>query len=218
MFLALLVALAQNAQAVTHVVYFGGYAATAPQMQCWQQGAEAQPEFASYSFEAHAYPAGAGADKASAIQKGARTIAAVVAEIDNNPGVHFVVAGHSSGAALSDRVAELVKNPAQIELVALDGFAPSPALQKRVNSRCIYAYSTSVKGLASLNAASMQNNCMVSHAYADAHCRTSWCLHFSLVNEVAPPNLSASTFKAHGYDGCRTNLSWLKPSSILEIP
>jgi hypothetical protein len=197
--------------AATEVVYFGGYGSTQAQMTCWLGGAEAQPAFSAYSFQAYPYPSGATASAASAVQHGAATIAAVVTEIDGNPNVHFVVAGHSSGAALSNRVAELVKRPSQIELVNLDGFAPSLAVQKAVDSRCMYGESSKIKGLESLNATSMKSNCLVSQAYIDGHCTTAWCMHFSLVNEVAPANLGPTTYKSHGYDGCKTNLSWLTP-------
>jgi len=200
-----------QAHASTEVIYFGGFEATNAEMQCWQAGAEAQPAYAHVAFETHAYPAGASSSAASAQSHGAATINAVVAEIEAHPEIHFVVVGHSSGAALSDKVAQLVKNPSNMELVNLDGFAPSAAVQKRMKSTCVYAVSSKINGLTSLNAASMKGNCLNSEAYTDAHCTTPWCMHFSLVNEKAPSALSSSTFAAHGYDGCSTNLSWLAP-------
>jgi hypothetical protein len=162
-----------QASASTQVIYFGGYKATDAEMQCWQAGAEAQPAYANVAFETHAYPAGASSSAASAQAHGAATIAAVVAEIEAHPNIHFVVVGHSSGAALSDKVAQLVNAPDNMELVNLDGFAPSVTVQNRMKSTCVYAVSSRVNGLTSINASSMKGNCVHSEAYIDAHCTPS---------------------------------------------
>jgi hypothetical protein len=196
----------------TSVVLFGGYGATSAQMNCWEQGARGQAAYDGYFFKGIPFPAGAGAGMESAVAVGSKTIQSIVKQIDSHPDVHFVIAGHSSGAALSNRVAQLVKNPKQIELVDLDGFAPSAALQKKVKSTCVYAVNRKT-GLTSRNASSMKGNCANSMKYEDTSCQTQWCLHFTLVNSKAPANLSGADFKKSGYQGCASNLSWLPKRS-----
>jgi hypothetical protein len=190
------------------VIYFGGYGASQAQMGCWEEGARNNPTYRSaYSFRGVPYPVGASAGSASAVQVGSATIKKIVDEINRNPNKRYVIVGHSSGAALSNQVAQLVRNPSQIELVNLDGFAPSAALQKRVKSTCWYAQNKRA-GLLSNNASSMKSNCQNSRSYEAPHCQTKWCLHFSLVNKRTPAGLGTD-FKANGYNTCSTNLDYL---------
>jgi hypothetical protein len=187
------------------VIYFGGYDSTDAQMQCWESGTTGTP---GVEFRGVAYPAGAGAGAASAVKAGASVIKQAVAEIDANPSMHYVIIGHSSGAALSNQVASEVKDPTHVELVDLDGFSPSASLQKKMKTECWYALNPS-NGLFSLNASSIKSNCTNVHSYQDTTCKTKWCLHFSLVNKAAPFDLSSSTFATQGYLGCATNLDWM---------
>ncbi|MGZ3695275.1 MAG: hypothetical protein ACXWQO_14215 [Bdellovibrionota bacterium] len=206
-----------SAQAGTTVIYFGGYGASPAQMKCWEQGARKNPAYSAYTFKSVPYPVGAGAGKASAVAGGSKSIAAVVREIANNPNEKYIIVGHSSGAALSNAVGSRVSNASantkQIQLVNLDGFAPSAELQKRVKTTCVYA-KNSETGLKSRNAFSMKGNCRNSVAYEDTHCKTAWCMHFSLVNTKTPANLGAGSFRSSGYQGCATNLSWLPAKSL----
>jgi hypothetical protein len=195
----------------TKVIYFGGYLASASQMACWKAGATKNAP-SNYAFEAIAWPSGAGAGFASAVSAGNSQIKQVVNEINTHPDTHYIIVGHSSGAALSDTVAGQIQNSAQIQLVSLDGFAPSPALQKRLNGAhadrpgalCVSAHHG---GMESRNASSMQA-CANHRQYADNHCQSVWCLHFSLVDKATPSSLG-SNFPRDGYDGCDTNVDWL---------
>lgn len=192
------------------VLFFGGYGASPEQMSCWEKGARAQNSYASYIFQAVAYPEGSASDMASVLKAGELIVKKWADEINLHPERKYFIVGHSSGAALANRVAELVARPQQIELVDLDGFAASASLQKKAKTTCVYAVQT-VTGMQSRNAISMKEACRLSHAYKDSKCQTPWCLHFSLVNTQVAPSLSGADFKKNGYLGCGTNLDWLKP-------
>lgn len=205
------------AEAATTVIYFGGYGASQEQMKCWEDGARKDPRYAGYDFKAFPYPIGATGAKASVLAAGENTIQRVLKRIGEmsarDPKRKFIIAGHSSGAALANAVAERVKNPSQVELVDLDGFAASPLLQKRIKTTCVYAENPNT-GLRSRNAGSMTTNCPKENQkrYPAAQCKTAWCLHFAVVNTKAPPYLG-SDFKQNGYKGCGTNLDkWLAAS------
>ena len=193
------------------VIYFGGYGAGAAQMKCWENGAAKQARARGYVFKGIPYPKGASWTRDSALSVGASTIRAVVREISNHPKQAYVIVGHSSGAALSNRVAELAQNPGRIELVDLDGFSPSHWLQRRVPTTCMYAVNRANR-LTSNNASSIRANCgSNARAYQNQTCRTRWCLHFSLANKSAPADLGGGAdFKRRGYQGCNTNIDWLE--------
>jgi hypothetical protein len=131
----------------------------------------------------------------------------VVAEIDANPHQPYIIAGHSSGAEYSNEVGRKVKNPRQVSIISLDGFAPRD-LQRRMQTACWYA--SNGKGLRSRNAESMtEENCGTVKYFVAPHCKTAWCLHFALVNRAAPADLSGSTFRSEGYRDCEANTGWL---------
>jgi hypothetical protein len=206
--LLFLMSVSANAADKPMVVLFGGYASSNQQMLCWAGGAKTNSSYSGYDFKGVAYPPGAGASRDAAVSAGRSRINMLVNDINAHPGRKYIIAGHSSGAALANEAARLVRDPSQIELVDLDGFRASNAIQRRVRTTCVYAVNQS--GLPSRNAPSMES-CARPKMYRDHHCKTKWCLHFSVVNTVAPANLSSSTFKRDGYKGCGTNLSWLRP-------
>lgn len=201
----------------TTVIYFGGFRASQKQVDCWADNARKNPDYSGYTFKAYPYPAGAGAGKDSAVAAGSATIDAILANIKakmaKDPTEKFVIAGHSSGAALSNRLAEKVPNPERVSLYSLDGFAASESLQKRVNTTCVYAYNPET-GLQSRNAGSMKSRCPKAKqkGYSTTGCSTPWCMHFSIVNKTAPSNLGGGAdFIQRGYKGCGANLFWLPP-------
>lgn len=195
------------AQEPTEVLFFGGYGSTESQMKCWQKGAEGKSG-GDYRFRGFGYPSLSGPGKASAVLGGRTVLRKLVAEINSHPNKRYVIAGHSSGAALSNRLAELVDDPKRISLVNLDGFAPSSQLQKKVGSSVCW-YAKGRNGLHSLHANSMQSNCKVSKAVQNNNCTSAWCLHFGVINNKVPGNLSGATFKSQGYRGCDSNIDWL---------
>lgn len=200
------------------VVFFGGHASTPAQMQCWEKGARAENGSRSDdNFRGIAYPAGAHYSQQAALEGSRAEVQKIVDEINSHPTKRYVIAGHSSGAAISNRVASLVKNPRQIDLVNLDGFAPSSALQERVgSSTCWYAVNPAL-ARSSLNASSMRG-CRSSAKIQSSSCVTPMCLHFALVNKGAPAQLR--NYRAEGYTSCRTNLDWLptRPAPVSAAP
>lgn len=206
---AILITSSFNAFADTvEVVFFGGHASSPEQMRCWEKGARAESSRQhDYNFRGVAYPAGAHYSRQAALSGSRAEVQRLVNEINANPNKRYVIAGHSSGAAISNQVASLVKNPRQIDLINLDGFAPSRELQDRVgSSKCWYAVNPGSGGT-SLNAGSMRG-CRNSAKVTSATCRTSMCLHFAMVNSGAPATLS--NYRKDGYNSCRTNLEWLR--------
>lgn len=161
------------------VIYIGGYGADQKQVDHWMKASTVKDP--SRTYKAYGYPVGAGSGNASAIAGAKSTIASVVKSIDSNPSAKYVIAGHSSGAAISNRIAELVKEPSHIRLVNLDGFAPSKALQKKVHSTCWYAKNG--KHL-SRNAGAMTGSCVIHKAFNTNVCTDPWCLHNVLVNKT----------------------------------
>ena len=194
-----------SAHADANVILFGGYAASRAQMDCWEKGARQNPAFQGYFFRGIPYPSKS-ANVSTAVNDGASVIRKLADEINRNRGTRYIIAGHSSGAALANRTAEMVKDPSRIVLVDLDGYPASASLQQKVQTTCWYAVNSRT-GLPSRNAASMKQ-CVRSAFHSNTTCNTDWCLHFALVNTKAPANLG-SDFKKNGYNGCGTNLDWL---------
>lgn len=200
--------------AETQVVYFGGHAASSAQMSCWVDGARASAwGRAGVRFSAVAYPI-ASPNPAAAVSSdaGRAAVQRIVDEIDRGPRDRvYVIAGHSSGGALANRVAELVKNPRQVRLVILDGSRPSEAAKKRVASTTCYVPS----GTRPFNGGSMAS-CGSTKSIAADHCRgNATCGHFALVNDQVMPNLVS--YRNDGYrrrdgrPGCAPHLSWVGP-------
>lgn len=204
-----------HASAKTEVIYFGGYAASKKQMECWEKGARANTdENHGYTYRGLPWPAGTPSGPASAVAGNNRSwIKSIVDEIAKNPTTHYIIAGHSSGAAFANQVAREVGNPKQIELADLDGFAADPALQKRVKTKCWYAERKDAQGkvLASSRNAGSMKNCKDSEAFINRTCDSGakMCLHFALVNKSAPKDLGMTDFASRGYEGCSTNLKWV---------
>lgn len=142
-------------------------------------------------------------------EEGLAQVKKIVKEINAHPDQKYIIAGHSSGAAYANSVAAGVKNSDQIKLVDLDGYAPIGLQERLKNSVCWYAENG--RGDYSKNADSMRENCRHVKVFRAPHCKTSWCLHFALVNQRTPANLVGKTFRAHGYDNCVTNLEWTQP-------
>jgi hypothetical protein len=198
------------------VIFFGGYRASAAQMACWKKGAQ-KAGLPGLSFEAIPWPEGATSDFDGAREGGAAEIQHVVSEINGNKTGRFIVVGHSSGAALASVVAEKVANPSQIQLVDLDGFVAPLDAQNRLAAThrgdapgflCVHSERRNRGSLMSLNATAMRK-CAHGYTYTDNHCNTTWCMHFSLVDKADPADLGLD-YPQHGYDGCDTNLDWIK--------
>lgn len=205
----------------TKVVYFGGHAASPAQMSCWAEGARNSSYGKSgVEFTAIAYPiASPSPSQAAASAAGQASIQRIVSEIDNGPKDRvYVIAGHSSGASLANRVAELVKNPKQVKLVILDGSRPSASAQQRTRSTTCYV----PRGTVAFNGASMAS-CGVTKSIDASDCKGNrTCGHFALVNRQTLAGLTS--YRSDGYrrrdgrPGCSPELSWIGDLRSSEPP
>lgn len=146
--------------------------------------------------------------------EGQSSISKVVGEINKPENVNkeYVIAGHSSGAKWANMVALRAKNPKRIKLRDLDGFAPdNPGRVPQAVDRVCWR-ATNGKGLNSRNFKSMNTgrNCGSVKTHTAPHCKTQWCLHFSMINPNVPANLHDKSWVAQGYKGCKMNSAWAK--------
>lgn len=211
----LFLCLVSSAQAAEKVIFFGGaQSKTAALDRCFP------------GFENHGYADG--------------SVQRVIDEIRAHPENHYTVVGHSSGAAYANTVARAValgfkgdrrqkaRAPVadRITLIDLDGFAPR-SVPASVPRKCWHAKGGTSGKLVSRNYSSMSadNNCSEVHTYEDSHCKTVWCLHFTLVNPRTPATIAGgywtggrkgvgryvpATWVPHGYDNCsQSSLPWL---------
>jgi hypothetical protein len=148
------------------------------------------------------FPLGVGGGFYAAIQGARVEIATVLTEINEHPEKKYIVAGHSSGAAISNTIAARASNPSRIKQVILDGFS-SPALSSAICWAARGKYGNESRNYSGMVA------CPHHEIFADSHCDPSsqWCLHFVLINKSAPSDLR--DFKNHGYDGCNSNVDWI---------
>lgn len=212
--LATLLSVSVNAFAKTEVVLFGGYRASRAQMDCWEKGARLNTaKNRGFNYRGIAWPSGAPSAPTGAIVSAAsNTVAKLIKEINEHSDTRYIIAGHSSGAALSNYVASKVANPKQVELIDLDGFRADEGLQRRVKTTCWSAIRVNDAGkpiASSRNHGSMVA-CKDHKAFVNHTCSpsASMCLHFTLVNTKAPSDLG-SDFAANGYTSCSTNLDWV---------
>lgn len=167
-------------------IFFGGVASQASTM------ARCYPNFVNIGYPAD------------------NQVSRVINMINADPGNHYMVAGHSSGAKYANAVATGVRNKAQITLVDIDGFAPR-AVPKAVKTVCWRA--TNGRGLYSRNAGSMTpgNGCDIVRTQVQSRCTTAWCLHFAPINLNVPGGLNDSTWISQGYRNCAPNHAWAQP-------
>ena len=210
------------ANARPRVVFFGGQNTTDVQTSCWKRGAQFNALSDGYSFDHFAYPEKASTDRDKAIAASKETIDKVLGEIKADPKRKIVLVGHSAGSAIAIAVAEKAtkkkKYSKYLQLVTLDGFTPSPKLQKKLKTVCMYAVNKS-EGIESNNAARMREACgKNAKTYEDLHCKTKECLHYTLVNKRVLPQFIDVDDAVNGYLGCESNLDvWLPPAKDLPV-
>lgn len=145
------------------------------------------------------------------ISRGSAGVNEVLKEIKSHPDQRYVVAGHSSGAKFSKRLGWKLKgrDNKNVRIISLDGYAPD-GLNRFVRTQCWIATNGGRKR--SINAKYMSvDRCGEVKRYEAPHCKTGWCLHFSLVNIRAPVYLNGSTFASDGYSKCVANTAWANP-------
>jgi hypothetical protein len=210
------------------VLYFGGYLATKAQASCWAKGAKMANS--RYDYQGFPWPEGLRGSGAASAESEAATLLITPALKQllspANSKRKFVIAGHSSGAAMANRVAReaLSRNPrlaSRLTLVALDGFIPSASLRSRVPVICVgarseHGVSRNFSGMQKCNedTRSAGGNPSRTWVYRDQRakaCQTPWCLHFTVINKATPPTLGQKTWSRRGYEGCtgNANVDWL---------
>jgi hypothetical protein len=156
----------------------------------------------------YAWPAGASADKTSAVAtfRSAGTFDKAVSDINASSKDSVYIVGHSSGCAIANAVDRAVKDHDRVGLVALDGFLPDGAQLARPSTQ-VWAAEGSREGVS-------RNHDDLKEAiggrlkiYKATGCTTLMALHFSLVNAAAT-DASVPDIPS-GYTNCRANLVWM---------
>lgn len=191
--------------ASTSVLFFGGYHATQTDVNVWQGSAQAQDPYTD--FQVFPWPSGASSDAYSAVTTFTQSgqFRKAMAAIESTDSDLIFLVGHSSGCAIANAVDRALKDHDNIVLVALDGFCPD---RKQLARATTQVWAAECGGVKSRNYNGLKN--LVGsqlNVYYATDCKTSWALHFSLVNEAA----TDATVKAirTGYAQCRANLAWL---------
>jgi pimeloyl-ACP methyl ester carboxylesterase len=177
-------------------------------LESWVKLAEKEPRFQGRATFSYAVYPSQSSDSASARRDGAALISQWVDRIDQAPaGSQFILAGHSSGAAVADAVALKVKEKSRIKLIVLDGFLPDPTLLAQ--AVCWSATDDGAGTLHSLNFATTKT-CPNFHVLRYGGCTNSMCLHFSLINAGArSAGITSSNFAATGYKDLSPTLAWV---------
>ncbi len=219
------------------VIYFGGVGATRDQMDVWKEAArtkiaklkhespDAYPD--NYTFESYPYPAGKNPKKEAAKTAGMKQINKIVNKIDRDTSedTNYVLVGHSSGSALSNEIANKVKDQKKVSLVVLDGFLPSQKLLNKETTKCISARSSSSAAV-SIGYHTMKS-CGPRHSeiktnfctnLVDKNSVDKMCLHFATVDSSeAIMDMTSSSYSAFAYKknnknerkNLDPNLDWL---------
>jgi basic membrane lipoprotein Med (substrate-binding protein (PBP1-ABC) superfamily) len=189
----------------TCVLFFGGYKATHTDMKVWLGSARAQKP--DLLFDAFAWPRGAGADASSAVTTFTKAghYKSAISSLESSGADLIYIVGHSSGCAIANAVDRGLKDHANVVLVALDGFGPD---RKQLARSSTQVWAAECDGVTSRNYKALKGAVGGRlKVYTASSCKTSWALHFSLVNAAA--NDSAVQSIATGYAQCRANLVWL---------
>jgi hypothetical protein len=178
------------------MIYFGGYGATAAQMQTWERGCRSSYG-AYYEFEGNRYR-GRGASERAALDGAQPDIDRYVKMIKDNPDREFIIVGHSSAGSVPAAIARRLPSAAKVKIVDLDGFSTGCNQQDRFPT---VGVSTDRGG----------GRCRNVWQPRWPNCPATWCGHFRILNR----NASASTSISSGYSNFQCNLDWMNrfPSS-----
>ena len=184
------------------LIFFGGFGSTAPEMSQWKNSTQRTTAGAAYDIRSY-FLGSASPDAASSISSSRAAILKIVAEINSAPaGRSFVLAGHSSGSAVTNKIAKLVQDKSKIKLLVLDGFLPRNTGLQSEQIECWSAVSSQNHNLHSRNAATMRSCPGRYRETARPNCSTPMCLHYAVVTKN--PN--------SGYHNMDPNLDWLTGS------
>jgi len=192
----------------TSIFFFGGFLAKITHMMSWQGSAASQTSDDTYVYT-YAWPAGGGADDKSAIAafRKAGTFDKALAAIAAASADKVFIVGHSSGCAIANQVDRELGGHDNVNLVALDGFAPDGDQLARPGTQVWSA----VNGRAKAKNHDRLKDALGGRLkiYTATSCTSRWALHFSLVNAAATDAIDGDTWPTLGYANCRANLCWL---------
>ena len=188
-----------------YVVFFGGYRATLDNIKSWRGSAmQAKPHV---TFDGFPYPSGAPSDGDKALEafKKANDYDRALKAISDSNADKIYIVGHSSGCAIANAVDDGVKDHSKVILVALDGYAPSPAQLERASTQ---VWSAECGHATSLNYYRLKEKVKARlQIYKATNCYHKWALHFSLVNVAASDDVVKEV--TDGYKNCQANLMWM---------
>ena len=202
----------------TFVLFIGGFGATIKDIGLWTSSAADQRT--DVKFDGFPWPPSAkGSSDTSATTAFEKSMPEAIKKITDGKYDEVFIVGHSSGCAIANKIdEEFMKTLGKaskptVNLVALDGFAPSAAQLGRSTTQVWCAENSKDKSHKSMNYPSLKNIAGLK-LFPAQDCTNIWSLHFSLVSTTT----SDTTVKSNkdipsGYLNCRANLCWLPTSS-----
>jgi pimeloyl-ACP methyl ester carboxylesterase len=186
----------------THVVFFGGFQSSQPDMDLWL--ASAQQVCPGVIYNAFPYPAHASFARNAAANGFDSQYDDVLATIANVGADSLFIVGHSSGCAIANELNSRLPgdHKGRVTLIDLDGFSPWHHQIKGSDHQVWSAVESGGNG--------KSVNWDASHRIFPSGSATQpWSLHFSLVNMAATDIIDINTYPRLGYAGCIANLYWL---------
>ena len=204
----------------TFVLFIGGYGAKIGHIELWKSSAADQRK--DCIFDGYPWPPSAkGSSDTSATTafEKAKSMPEAIKKITDSKCDNIFIVGHSSGCAIANKIdEELMKvlgkaGTPTVNLVALDGFAPSVAQRSRATTQVWCADDSKDKSNTSLNHKYLKDIAGLNMYHAQG-CTNIWSLHFSLVNTTtSDKTVTSNQDIASGYLNCRANLCWLPAAS-----
>jgi hypothetical protein len=205
----------------TFVLFIGGYKATIGDINLWTASAGGQKQdwiFDGYPWPPSATdkdkPADSGATSAVAAFTAAKSMPEAIKKIVDGKYDEVYIVGHSSGCAIANKIDEELMvalgetSTVKVNLVALDGFRPSPAQLNRPTTQ-VWCAKDGKNENQSKNYPSLKGTGGLKMYTAQA-CTNIWSLHFSLVNTfTSDKTVKSNKDIPNGYLGCRANLCWM---------
>lgn len=225
LFLLISTSFAQSEESKPLVILVGGAGSTAEQMSLWQKQALENSKYnKNFEFKAYHMPVKTIIPAEAVVRNNEPTVneifKKIIDQMTQNPDREIILAGHSSGSAITNEVVLRIKKyddskhdpqlsphyKSQIKLLILEGFRPSQEI-KEVKIECWSAEATENPKVKAPNypflriatCAGKNREDKISGCSDKKKEKFQECLHFSLVNL----NLKK------GYNDINPNLNWL---------
>jgi hypothetical protein len=198
----------------TFVLFIGGYLAKIGDINLWK--ASAGDRMKDWTLDGYPWPPSAkDSESAIAAFKDNNMTEAIAKIVDGKYDQVYII-GHSSGCAIANKLDETLagklKDNSNVNLVALDGFAPSKTQRNRENTQVWCADGGKNRSHKSLNYPSLKGIDKLK-MYPAQNCTNKWSLHFSLVNTTtSDKTVKSGDDIGNGYLNCRANLCWAPAS------